>query len=62
MIRNEAIRLGDLPLGNVPVIAAGRIHGLTLVASYHPGAHIKGLTRDRFADLIVAAIREVEQA
>lgn len=54
--------LEGLSLGDKPIIAAGQKHGLTLVATYHPGAHIKGLTRDRFADAVVEAFRNAESA
>jgi hypothetical protein len=33
---------------------------VTVVATYHPGAHIKGLTRDAFAAQIAAKIRAIE--
>lgn len=37
-----------------PILAAGRTRDVALVATYHPGAHIKGLTRDDFAAQIAA--------
>lgn len=35
----------EYPAGELPIVAAGRTHGLRQVATYHPGAHIAGLTR-----------------
>lgn len=39
-----------------PVIAAGRVHAVTVVATYHPGAHLLGTTRDAFARLVADAV------
>ena len=35
-----------------PILAAGRATDVAVVATYHPGAHIAGLSRDRFAAII----------
>lgn len=43
-----------------PILAAGRASGVSIVATYHPGAHIAGLTRDMFAGAIVAEIQRIE--
>ncbi len=41
-----------------PILAAGRVSDVVVVATYHPGAHIKGLTRDDFAAQIAAELSE----
>lgn len=43
-----------------PILAAGRAADVPVVATYHPGAHIKGLTRDDFAAQIAAEISALE--
>lgn len=43
-----------------PILAAGRAAGVPVVATYHPGAHIKGLTRDDFAAQIATEIGALE--
>jgi hypothetical protein len=55
-------RLGfeHLERRSLPILAAGRVRDTTIVATYHPGAHIKGLTRDDFAAQIAAEIRSLE--
>jgi hypothetical protein len=55
-------RLGleHLERRSTPILAAGRARDVTVVATYHPGAHIKGLTRDDFAAQIGAEIRALE--
>lgn len=55
-------RLGleHLERRSTPILAAGRATDVTVVATYHPGAHIKGLTRDYFAAQIAAEIRSLE--
>jgi hypothetical protein len=50
----ELLGLRDLTLGSLPVIAQGTVRGVSVIATYHPGAHIRGLTRDAFA----AAVRD----
>ena len=56
------VRLGldGLATRTTPILAAGRARDVTIVATYHPGAHIKGLTRDRFAEQIASEIRAIE--
>lgn len=51
-------RLGleGLARRSTPIIGAGRARDVTVVATYHPGAHIKGLTRDDFAAQIAAEL------
>jgi hypothetical protein len=45
-----------------PVIAAGRVRGISVVYSYHPGAHLRG-PRDLRAAAIAAALKALgEQA
>ena len=56
----ERLSLGTLERRAMPILAAGRQLDATLVATYHPGAHIKGLTRDAFAARIAAEIKAVE--
>jgi hypothetical protein len=46
--------LESLPPARKPAIAAGRIRGVIVVATYHPGAHLLGTSRDDFA----AAVRD----
>jgi hypothetical protein len=48
--------LAGLQAASLPVIASGRVRGVTVVATYHPGAHIRGLSRDRFAAAVAQAI------
>jgi hypothetical protein len=38
-----------------PVIASGTVGGVSVVATYHPGAHIRGLSRDSFAAAVANA-------
>lgn len=57
----ERLGLGGLTPGSRPIIAAGRASDVTIVATYHPGAHIAGLTRDQFAADIAAAIQSAER-
>jgi hypothetical protein len=45
---------------STPILAAGRTKDVAVVATYHPGAHIKGLTRDDFAAQIAAEIRSIK--
>lgn len=51
-------RLGleHLERRSTPILAAGRARDIMVVATYHPGAQIKGLTRDDFAAQIAAEI------
>lgn len=39
-----------------PVIASGQVRGVMVVATYHPGAHIRGLTRDTFAAAVASSV------
>ena len=43
-----------------PVIAAGRVRGVTVAATYHPGAHLRGMTRDDFAAAVTRAVTDAE--
>lgn len=52
--------IADLPRSTKPVIAAGTSHGTTIVATFHPGAHMKGMTRDAFAAAVLSAVLEVD--
>jgi hypothetical protein len=56
-------RLGleHLERRSTPMLAAGRANGVAIVATYHPGAHITGLTRDDFAARIAHEIRALEE-
>lgn len=56
----QRLGLEHLERRSKPILAAGQAAAVTVVATYHPGAHIKGLTRDDFAAQIVAEIRAVE--
>jgi len=58
----ERLGLEHLKRRTRPILAAGRARGVTVVATYHPGAHIKGLTRDDFAEQIANEIRASEAA
>lgn len=55
-------RLGleSLPSRPKPILAAGRARNVAIVATYHPGAHIQGLTRDAFATSIASEILALE--
>jgi hypothetical protein len=48
--------LGNLMPGTKPVIAAGRVHSVSVVATYHPGAHLLGTSRDGFAAAAASAV------
>jgi hypothetical protein len=56
----ERLGLEHLERRSIPILAAGRATDVSVVATYHPGAHIKGLTRDDFAAQIAAEIRAIE--
>jgi hypothetical protein len=56
----ERLSLEHLEPRSRPILAAGRAADVAIVATYHPGAHIKGLTRDDFAAQIAAEIRALE--
>lgn len=56
----ERLGLQHLERRSTPILAAGRATDVTVVATYHPGAHIRGLTRDRFATEIAAEILRAE--
>jgi hypothetical protein len=51
----DLLGLRGLRPGSLPIIAAGEVRGVSFVATYHPGARIRGLTRDAFA----AAVADV---
>jgi hypothetical protein len=51
----DLLGLRGLRPGSKPVIASGEVRGVSVVATYHPGAHIRGLTRDAFAGAVAAA-------
>lgn len=52
----DLLGLRDLRPGSLPVIASGQIRGVMVVATYHPGAHIRGLTRDAFAAAVASSV------
>lgn len=56
----QRLGLGHLDPRSSPILAAGRVRDVEIVATYHPGAHIKGLTRDHFAATIADEISRVE--
>lgn len=56
----ELLDLRMLREGTKPIIAAGRSRGVTVVATYHPGARLAGTTRDDFAAAVLAAARDAE--
>jgi len=53
----DVLGLRDLRSGSVPVIGSGQVRGVSIVATYHPGARIRGLTRDVFASAAALATR-----
>ena len=55
----ELLGLQALSPGAMPVIASGTVRGVKVVATYHPGAHIKGGTRVGFAQAAVDAMRSI---
>jgi hypothetical protein len=55
------LSLDLLEARSTPLLAAGSAAGVTVVATYHPGAHLKGLTRDSFAAQIADEIAAVER-
>jgi hypothetical protein len=56
----ERLTLEHLAPRTRPILAAGRARDVAVVATYHPGAHIKGLTRGHFAAQIADEIRAIE--
>lgn len=55
------IGLAGLQTSSLPVIGTGRVRDVTVVATYHPGAHIRGLSRDRFAAAVGQAMAAAER-
>lgn len=55
----DLLDLAGLKPGSMPVIASGKARGITVVATYHPGAHIKGGTRVAFAQAAVDAVKSI---
>jgi hypothetical protein len=51
--------LEALTPGTKPVIAAGRIHDVTVAATYHPGAHLLGTSRDAFAQVVASVVEGI---
>jgi hypothetical protein len=56
----ERLGLEGLERRSTPILAAGRTNDVAVVATYHPGAHIRGLTRDAFALQIAVELRAAE--
>jgi hypothetical protein len=56
----QRLGLEALEPRSMPIITSGRRSGLTIVSTYHPGAHIASLTRDAFSAAIAAEIKEIE--
>lgn len=52
----DLLGLHELRSSSKPIIAAGRIRGVTVVATYHPGARLPGTTRDDFASAVAQAV------
>ncbi len=57
----ELLGLRGLTPGSMPVIASGKVRDIAVVATYHPGAHIKGGTRVGFAAAAVDAMRSLDR-
>lgn len=57
---SERLGLDRLNRRSTPILAAGRAREATVIATYHPGARLKGITRDDFATRIATEIRNVE--
>jgi hypothetical protein len=57
----ELLGLQGLKPGSMPVIASGKVDDIAVVATYHPGAHIKGGTRIGFAAAAVDAMRSLDR-
>jgi hypothetical protein len=57
----ELLGLRDLQPGTKPIIAAGRVRGVTVVATYHPSARLPGTTRDDFASAVAGTVRSIER-
>jgi hypothetical protein len=55
----ELLGLQALRAAEKPAIAAGTVRGFSVVATYHPGAHMAGVSRDSFAAAAVEAMRSV---
>lgn len=53
--------LQELRTAEKPVIAAGTVRGIKVVATYHPGAHMAGVSRDAFAAAAVDAMRSLDR-
>lgn len=56
-----ALGLDDLPRLAYPLLAGGARSGRTIVWTYHPGARVKGHTREGLATATVLAIRDIER-
>ena len=54
------LRLESLAPATKPVIAAGRVRGITVAATYHPGAHLRDVTRNDFAAAVAHAVSSAE--
>ena len=52
----DVLGLGDLSPGSKPVLAGGRVRGVTVVATFNPGARL-GISRDSFARSVAAAVK-----
>jgi hypothetical protein len=57
----ELLGLRDLAQAGKPLIAAGRARDVSFVATYHPGARMKGTSRDAFASAVAAAFAALER-
>lgn len=57
----QRLGLDGLESRTSPIIAVGRAAGVSIVAAYHPGAHIAGLTRDAFAAAIAGEIERIDR-
>ena len=56
----EPLGLDALTQRPRPLVAAGVLQGRSIVWTYHPGAHLKGVSRPSFAAAIADAVREMD--
>ncbi|MGD0019959.1 MAG: hypothetical protein ABSD62_11950 [Candidatus Limnocylindrales bacterium] len=56
-----ALGLAGLARLDWPLIAGGQVDGRSIVWTYHPGAHLSGITRQGFSERIVFAFDELRR-
>ncbi len=52
------LELEGLRAGEGVVIARGRVRGVTIIVTYHPGARLRSVSRDGFATQVREALED----